>query len=146
MIQNKTGALYEASAGIGAILGGGTKKEIELLSSYGRLTGSGFQIYDDVLGLVSPTEKLGKSRGIDLLRKKKTLIMIHALEHGFRMEKDVDLDSVIKKLDTLGSIEYAEKKALKMIGDGKRALSRIKNSRAKNLLLRLADYMVRRKF
>jgi geranylgeranyl diphosphate synthase type I len=60
MVEKKTAILYAASCKIGAILGGGTPEEAQALWDFGRLTGVGFQIYDDVLDLITAEEVLGK--------------------------------------------------------------------------------------
>ncbi|MCP8304323.1 MAG: polyprenyl synthetase family protein [archaeon] len=49
LISQKTASLFEASAKIGGIIGGGTEDEIEALSSYGYLLGIAYQIQDDAL-------------------------------------------------------------------------------------------------
>lgn len=46
---HKTGALIAVSLKAGAMLGGGSKKEIEALHRYGKYTGLLFQIVDDIL-------------------------------------------------------------------------------------------------
>jgi len=153
MIEKKTGVLYGASASIGAVLAGGSAKEARGLERFGRLTGMGFQIQDDVLDLTAPENVLGKKRGGDLIEGKKTLIMIHALGHG--VEVDVfgrpdaapqDIDSAISKLEKSGSIEYARNRAVELVEKGKKALDVLPDSDAKSLLLELADYMIHRKY
>ena len=114
MVEKKTGVLYGASASIGAILSGATSEIIEGLDEFGRLTGMGFQIQDDVLDLTASERVLGKKRGGDLIEGKKTLIIIHALDHG--VELDVlgrknagpeEIESAIFVLEKSGSIDYA---------------------------------------
>ena len=48
IISKKTAALFEASAKIGAIIGGATEDNIQALSDYGRLLGTAYQIRDDI--------------------------------------------------------------------------------------------------
>jgi geranylgeranyl diphosphate synthase type I len=75
MVEGKTSAMFEASAGMGVISSG---KE-ELLSSllnFGRNLGIGFQIYDDILGLWGDPKLTGKPVGSDLLQNKKTYPII----------------------------------------------------------------------
>ncbi len=153
MIEKKTGVLYGASAGIGAILSGAPSEVIHGLDEFGRLTGMGFQIQDDVLDLTAPEKVLGKKRGGDLIEGKKTLIMIHALDHGVRLDvfgkKNAGPEEIEKALEILeksGSIDYARSKAVELVEKGKRALNVLPDSIAKSLLLSLADYMIRRKY
>ena len=151
MIEKKTGVLYGASACMGATLSGASAKEVTGLDEFGKLTGMGFQIHDDVLDLTAPEKVLGKRRGGDLVEGKKTLIMIHALEHGVEVDvfgkKDAtpqEIEKALYVLEKSGSIDYARTRAADLVNCGKRALDALSDSPAKMLLLDLADYMIRR--
>jgi len=153
MIEKKTGVLYGASACMGALLAGASSATAKGLEEFGRMTGMGFQIQDDVLDLTAPMEVLGKRRGGDLVEGKKTLIMIHALDHGVRPEvfgkKDASMEEIEKSIAILegsGSIEYASSRATELVERGKRALEVLPDSPAKALLLELADFMIRRRY
>ena len=52
MIQKKTAAMMEMCCNIGALIGGGTQKEIDALSNFGKNIGIAFQIQDDLLDIV----------------------------------------------------------------------------------------------
>jgi geranylgeranyl diphosphate synthase type I len=151
MIEKKTGVLYGASACMGATLSGASDKEVKGLDEFGRLTGMGFQIHDDVLDLTAPQKVLGKRRGGDLVEGKKTLIMIHALDHGVEVgvfgKKDAarqEIEEALSVLEKSGSIDYARSRAANLVNRGKQALDALSDSPAKMLLLDLADYMIRR--
>jgi geranylgeranyl diphosphate synthase type I len=153
MIEKKTGILYGASAGIGAILSGAPMDVVRGLDEFGRLTGMGFQIQDDVLDLTAPESVLGKRRGGDLIEGKKTLIAIHALDHGVRLDifgkKDAipeDIENALAALERSGSIDYARSRAVDLVERGKRALDVLPDSPAKSLLRSLADYMISRRY
>lgn len=103
MVEKKTSVLYAAAAKIGGLLGGASDEIAEALSDYGRLIGIGFQMYDDVLDMVTPEEVLGKVRGSDLMEGKHTLIVIDAFE------KDV-------KLDIFGKGKLLRKKLMRPSG------------------------------
>lgn len=49
VLENKTASLFEASAKIGAILGGGTNEEIHSMAVFGHLLGIAYQIHDDLV-------------------------------------------------------------------------------------------------
>ena len=49
LIDEKTASLFETAAKLGAILGGGSDQEINVLAEFGQLTGMAFQIKDDIL-------------------------------------------------------------------------------------------------
>ncbi len=80
MIGKKTGRLITMSTQIGAILGGGDDKEVEILREYGEAIGIAFQIQDDLLDIVEPEEVIGKTFGSDVAAGKKTYLMIKSLE------------------------------------------------------------------
>lgn len=153
MIEKKTGVLYGASAGIGALLAGASQEVVSALDQFGRMTGMGFQLQDDVIDLVTPEAVSGKKQGGDLAEAKKTLIMIHAFEHGIsvpvfgkRDASEEQIQESISILEKSGSIEYARSRAQEMVEGGKRALEVLPHSRAKATLLQLADYMVKRSY
>ncbi len=61
----KTGAFIESSICCGAILGGGTGNQIELLNVYAKNIGLAFQVVDDILDVVGNPDKTGKAAGAD---------------------------------------------------------------------------------
>jgi len=153
MIEKKTGVLYGASAGIGALLSGASSEVVSALDEFGRLTGMGFQLQDDVIDLVTSEKVSGKRQGGDLIEAKKTLIMIHAFAHDVPVKvfgkKDATAEEIreaIALLEKSGSIEYARARAEEMVEKGKRALEVLPDSKAKATLLELADYMVKRSY
>jgi geranylgeranyl diphosphate synthase type I len=151
MIEKKTGVLYGASASIGAILAGADERKVHAMEEFGRLTGMGFQIHDDVLDLTAPASVIGKKRGGDLVEGKRTLIMIDAMSKGVIPEafgkKDATMEQIdagIAALQDCGCIEYARRRSRDLVEEGKRALDAIEPSPVKELLLLLADYMIHR--
>jgi geranylgeranyl diphosphate synthase type I len=153
MIEKKTGVLYGASAGMGALLAGAPLEVVRALDEFGRLTGMGFQLQDDVIDLLTPEEVSGKRQGGDLIEGKKTLIMIHAFANDIVVpvfsKKDASAEEIFRSISILegsGSIEYARSRAEEMVAQGKRALDVLPPSSAKETLLELADYMIRRRY
>lgn len=153
MIEKKTGVLYGASAGMGALLAGAPPEVVRALDEFGRLTGMGFQLQDDVIDLLTPEEVSGKRQGGDLIEGKKTLIMIHAFANDIVVpvfsKKDASAEEIFRSISILegsGSIEYARSRAEEMVAQGKRALDVLPPSPAKETLLELADYMIRRRY
>jgi len=153
MVEKKTAVLYAASGKMGAILGGGTPEEAEALWEFGRLTGIGFQIFDDVLDLITPEDVLGKIRGSDLMEGKRTLIAIHARDNNVELDvfgkgdaSKEEIDEALNILEASGSIAYAQTTAERYVAEGKAKLNVLPDTEAKEILLALADYMIERKF
>lgn len=82
MIGGKTAALVGASVAIGALIGGTPPQQAHALQRFGQEIGLAFQIQDDVLGIWGDPAITGKAAGNDILRKKKSFPMLHALNHA----------------------------------------------------------------
>jgi len=78
--SNKTGRLITASLRFGGALGGAPPSMMRALTRYGELLGLAFQIRDDVLGVTSTLEELGKRPGGDLQKEKATYPRVAGLE------------------------------------------------------------------
>ena len=151
MVENKTAVIYAAAAAMGGILAGAKEEEISALWDLGIAVGIGFQIRDDILDIITPFEILGKDRGSDLVEGKMTLIVIHALRHGVKLDIKPDIteegiQEAIQILQNAGSIGYAMMRATELVNSGKSKLSILKDSDAKRELLELADYMIEREY
>ena len=81
MIGGKTAALVGGSVAIGSLIGGATPQQASALQRFGQEIGLAFQIQDDVLGIWGDPAVTGKAAGNDILRKKKSYPMLHALNH-----------------------------------------------------------------
>lgn len=68
----KTGALITVSAMVGAVIGGASEAEIDLIREYSAKLGLLFQITDDLIDVTESTETLGKTAGKDLNAQKAT--------------------------------------------------------------------------
>jgi len=80
MIKKKTAAMAEMCCKIGALLGRGTKKQVNALGKYGLNLGIAFQIQDDLLDISADEKEFGKTIGGDLVEGKKTFLFLEALE------------------------------------------------------------------
>jgi len=157
MIEKKTAVLYGAAATVPAILLGANEETIEALYQYGLNVGRAFQIQDDVLDITTPSEKLGKQRGSDLVENKQTIITLHARKHGVDVgdlvETDdvdavteADVDAAVAALEDVGSIEFAREKAHELIRNGKANLEVLPDNEARDMLEGIADYLVERDY
>lgn len=82
MIEGKTGSLLGAAVKIGAMIGGASKEDAQLMYEYGVMTGLAFQIQDDWLDTFGDATTFGKPIGGDILNGKKTYLYVAALENG----------------------------------------------------------------
>ena len=80
MIEKKTGMMIGMAAGIGAIIGGANKKDVTKFRKFGFELGKAFQLQDDLLEITSTKSKMGKSLGSDLVKGKKTFLLINAFK------------------------------------------------------------------
>jgi geranylgeranyl diphosphate synthase type I len=156
MVELKTAVLYAASASIPAQLLG-AEDAVEPLYGYGLDVGRAFQIQDDLLDLTTPSEKLGKQRGSDLVEEKQTIVTLHARQQGVDVAGLVETDSVeavteseiddaVAELEGAGSIEFARETAHDLIASGKERLEVLPDNEARGLLEGIADYLVEREY
>src|SRR5205807_2552896 len=73
LIGRKTGALIACSVEVGAVVGGGDERQVQVLAEYGRLVGRAYQMQDDLLGIWGDQAVTGKPAGDDLRARKQTL-------------------------------------------------------------------------
>ena len=121
IIKNKTAALFEACATIGAESAGASDEQVKAAGKFGQNLGIIFQIRDDIFDYYD-SDKIGKPTGNDMAEGKLTLPVIFALnstgnEEMYAIAKKVKDGNVsqeeIAKLVAFtkenGGIEYADK-------------------------------------
>jgi geranylgeranyl diphosphate synthase type I len=152
MVRKKTGVLYAAAAGIGAVLAGGNAVQVKALYNFGINTGIAFQIQDDLIDLLTPSEKSGKDQASDLREGKQTLLMIRAREKGLDLKKyqknltPAEIRAAIGELTGAGIIDDVRKTAAGLVADSNRHLSVLQPSRERQLLMDIGDFFVTRSF
>jgi geranylgeranyl diphosphate synthase type I len=143
---------------VGAITGGGTEEEIEALRSFGLDTGLAFQIQDDLLNLIGTEESTKKDFRNDLTEGKRTLMVVHALNHATPEVRDrlveilsshtrdqEELAEAVALLEQTGSIDYARTFAEELTQKAKAQLVlKIPTSPYRDLLVSMADWFVNR--
>ncbi|NPA36467.1 MAG: polyprenyl synthetase family protein [Chlorobi bacterium] len=88
MIRLKTSVLIAGSLKIGAIIGGASPKDKELLYDFGEKIGIAFQLQDDFLDVYGDSEAFGKKIGGDIVNNKKTFLLLTALRKAEGRQKD----------------------------------------------------------
>ena len=157
MVKGKTSALFKACAEVGAIVGGGSEEEVAKIGSFAYDAAIAFQIVDDVLGVISNKNTLGKPVGSDIREGKKTLIVIHALEQASPGEREAieralgaenatpsDIESAKKALRSASGVDYAMTKAFEYAKKAEASLASFPGSQAKSDLLELLKYFIKR--
>jgi geranylgeranyl diphosphate synthase type I len=141
---------------VGAIVGGGTEQEIEVLRSFGLATGLAFQIQDDILNLIGKKEAVKKDFRSDIVEGKRTLIAVHALRSS---EYSAELTAILAAHTTqanmlaraveimreAGSFDFARDYATEIVNDAKDKLAAsLPASKPRDLLLSMADFFINR--
>lgn len=114
---NKTAALIIGCMRAGAIIGGATEHELNVISCYAKKIGLAFQVVDDILDIEGDEKALGKKVGSDLQRHKSTYPSIL----GMKTSKEI---------------------ANELIDEAKSKISEFDDS---EFLICLADYIISRK-
>ncbi len=87
MIRLKTAVLLAASLKIGALLGGASAADAQLLYDFGIHIGVAFQLQDDWLDVYGDPKVFGKKIGGDICCNKKTFMLIKAIERAEDVQK-----------------------------------------------------------
>jgi len=105
MIRLKTAVVLGGALKIGALIGGASQKDADLLSDFGVQLGIAFQLQDDILDVYGDPEKFGKQVGGDIISNKKTYLLIKALELAQGAEAD-ELNSLLNavKFDAIQKV------------------------------------------
>jgi geranylgeranyl pyrophosphate synthase len=148
--RKKTASLFAASAECGAIMGGGSAKQIEALRAFGELYGIAFQMNDDLLDMTADERSLGKPVGNDLTERKMTIPLVLALEGGSaafraqvaRLYSGTDgetIPGVVAGIAAEGGLKRTEREIATYVARAKSALEPLPPSPAKDEFTKLAD-------
>ena len=158
VINQKTAALFEACAVIGAKAGNASESDVEAARLFGQRIGIIFQIRDDIFDYYDSTE-IGKPTGNDMLEGKLTLPVIYALKStGNKQmmalamkvkEGMVNADEIAQLVafaKESGGIEYAEKKMLEFHSEALQFVSNcVHDGAIANALKAYLDFVIQRK-
>jgi octaprenyl-diphosphate synthase len=157
VIKQKTAALFEACASIGALSAGATPEQVEAAKQFGQNLGIIFQIRDDIFDYYESKE-IGKPTGNDMAEGKLTLPIIYALKNSQyeSMNKlamkvkngTINTDEIavlVEFAKANGGIDYAEKRMHEF-----RSLcldfldSEVKDASIKSALRAYVDFVIER--
>lgn len=159
IINNKTAALFEACAKIGALSAGASEEEIREAAKFGQNIGIIFQIRDDIFDYFDSKE-IGKPTGNDMLEGKLTLPVIYALNNGnyesmqtlARKVKagTVNADEIavlVEFTKEQGGIQYAEQKMEEIGREAKIFIDKyVKEKAIKDALTAYLEYVIQRSY
>ncbi len=97
----KTGALLTASARAGAMVGGGSRQEVTMLTGYGEKFGLAFQVTDDILDVEGDSAEMGKAVGADAKRQKATYPGLLGLEQAKTWARRL-VEAAVAEIEPLG--------------------------------------------
>ena len=157
VIKQKTAALFEACAGIGALSSGASEEAVMAAKQFGQNLGIIFQIRDDIFDYYDSKE-IGKPTGNDMAEGKLTLPVIHAVNNGGdedmkRLALKVkdhsvtaeEIASLVDYTKRMGGIEYAEKRMWDFHAEAQRFLDeRVGQQEIKEALQAYLDFVIKR--
>ena len=157
VIQRKTAKLFEASARLGAVLGGATLDVETALGRYGMHLGTAFQLIDDVLDYSGNADAIGKNLGDDLAEGKMTLPLIRALavgnpddtaliRHAVNGGGLADFAGVMGAIERTGALAYARQRTDAEIVRATECLAPLPPSAHRQSLLELTSFAAQRTY
>ena len=120
----------------GALIASRGDMNLECFTRFGFFSGAAFQIQDDLLNLIGEPAKYGKELNGDIQEGKRTLMLIHLLEHASHAEKGrlgeilsrsrcdrsaEDVAWIRERMDAYLSIQYAQRVAHGLAGAAQNA-------------------------
>lgn len=157
MIEGKTGSLLGAAVKIGALIGGASEKDADLMYEFGVMTGLAFQIQDDWLDTFGDPTSFGKAIGGDIKNAKKTYLYVAAFEEGGQNAEalkaafsipsgDMRVKTVTRLYEKLGMNEKTKKAVNQYSSKALKALNATSLGEAqKEAFRKLAEKLIGRK-
>ena len=158
VIRQKTAALFESCAVIGAKAGGADKQAVEAARAFGRNVGIIFQIRDDIFDYYQSAD-LGKPTGNDMAEGKLTLPVLYALNTTgdtqmaalarkvkARNVSTEEIAQLVEFTKNNGGIAYAERKMAECQALAIDFIDRyVADTQLKNALKAYVDFIIDRK-
>jgi octaprenyl-diphosphate synthase len=159
VIEQKTAALFQSCAAIGALSAGASEEMVKKAGQFGRNLGIMFQIRDDIFDYFDSKE-IGKPTGNDMTEGKLTLPVIYALnntdfESMHTLAKKVKAGTInrdeiavlVEFTKQQGGIDYAEQKMAEFSQICHQYIEEnVKEKAIKDSLTAYVDYVVQRNY
>ena len=159
VIEQKTAALFQSCAAIGALSAGASDEMVKKAGEFGRNLGIMFQIRDDIFDYFDSKE-IGKPTGNDMTEGKLTLPVIYALNNtnyesmqtlaqkvkAGTINRD-EIAVLVEFTKQQGGIDYAEQKMAEFSQVCMRYIEEnVKEKAIKESLTAYVDYVVQRNY
>jgi len=153
VIEGKTASLIRTSAKLGAMAAECDENTTKAISNWAWHSGLIFQITDDILDLSSNSETLGKEAGKDILEGTYTLPVLIALsENKQKIKKileeiknsEINLSDVVEEFNNERIINESKKYLDLHFKEGLRNLDDIQDSKIKEILFDISNYLINR--
>ncbi len=158
VIKQKTAALFEACAAIGAQSAGASAEEVQLAGKFGQYIGIIFQIRDDIFDYFD-SKDIGKPTGNDMTEGKLTLPIIYALKNSpyesmMNLARKVKAGTInsdeiavlVEFTKQQGGIDYAEQAMLDYRTKAQEYVASIKKVEIREALNAYLDYVMQRNY
>ena len=159
VVRAKTAKLFAAACRIGAVVAKRPEKEDKALESFGLNLGIAFQLVDDMLDYLAPSDTLGKTAGDDFREGKMTLPVILAYYRGSKTErqfwrrtledmeqKPSDLEKAVTCMKRHSALDDTVERARHYAALACGALAVFPRGEMKEALLGVADFCVERAY
>jgi len=156
IIRQKTATLIAACCSLGAASVKPESDHVERMRKFGELIGMAFQIKDDLFDYGN--EAIGKPTGIDIKEQKMTLPLIYVLNQADKKDKRWLINSiknhnrdkkrvaeVIDYVKTKGGLDYAVSKMKEFQEEALQILQFYPESKYRNSLELMVNYVIDRK-
>lgn len=157
VIKQKTAALFEACAGIGALSSGAGEDDLCAAKRFGQILGMIFQIRDDIFDYYDNAE-IGKPTGNDMAEGKLTLPVLHAVagaseeirELAVKVRKHTvspeEIAMLVDYTKANGGIDYAERRMWELNAEAMTFLdTRVRDESIRRALKTYLDFVIERK-
>jgi len=140
---------------LGCVLANAPKEKVSSLQKYAYNVGVSFQIQDDLNGILSSEQEIGKTNDSDVKEGKKTLIIAKTLElcneedKRFILERygkenilPEEIDRLRRIIRSCGAYDYCKRETERLIEEAKNSIRDVElREEGKNFLFEMADYI-----
>ncbi|USO01662.1 MAG: polyprenyl synthetase family protein [Alphaproteobacteria bacterium] len=153
IIESKTARLFAAALASGAMLMSAHAEQVEALSLYGRALGVLFQLIDDSLDYLTPSDILGKGQGDDFHEGKVTLPVLLAYQRAtpqerafwerifcYKEQKPDDFITALAYMQNHRVFDTIKGICARYADTSKRLLANLPSGQARDYLYEMVDY------